>query len=424
MATKSKQAFLSVIMLAAASAVTLLLYMTRPSTEVAEPEYQPVTVDVAEVVKETVRIQVQAQGSVTPLRQSNLLSEVSGRVLEVSPNFNVGSFVSAEEVLLRIDPSDYEAALLRARAAVEQAESALIQEKGRADVALREWKKLPSNSQRSPEARDLYLRKPQLEQAQAQLLAAQADLVSAEDKLERTVIRSPYDALVSGKHSELGQYVSPGSRLADIFSVETAEVRLPIPQSRLDYLDLPRLGEEAVGAPIDLYTDVGGEVRHWTATLHRTEGVFDERSRSLYAVARVDDPYSLHDPDREQLRIGTFVNANIQGRAIENIVPLPRYVLRAGNFVWVVDDNKRLRNRKVTLLRTGGDTVYVSAGLDNGDLVSLTTLDSSFESAEVEIQSRTLTSLLHDQGEGGADETTPVGDSTVAVKPDATQSGG
>ncbi len=263
-----------------------------------------------------------------------------------------------------------------------------------------------------------------MEQAQAQLLAAQADLVSAEDKLERTVIRSPYDALVSGKHSELGQYVSPGSRLADIFSVETAEVRLPIPQSRLDYLDLPRLGEEAVGAPIDLYTDVGGEVRHWTATLHRTEGVFDERSRSLYAVARVDDPYSLHDPDREQLRIGTFVNANIQGRAIENIVPLPRYVLRAGNFVWVVDDNKRLRNRKVTLLRTGGDTVYVSAGLDNGDLVSLTTLDSSFESAEVEIQSRTLTSLLHDQGEGGADETTPVGDSTVAVKPDATQSGG
>ncbi|GAB5450707.1 MAG: efflux RND transporter periplasmic adaptor subunit [Halioglobus sp.] len=424
MATKSKQAFLSVIMLAAASAVTLLLYMARPSTEVAEPEYQPVTVDVAEVVKETVRIQVQAQGSVTPLRQSNLLSEVSGRVLEVSPNFNVGSFVSAEEVLLRIDPSDYEAALLRARAAVEQAESALIQEKGRAEVALREWEKLPSNSQRSPEARDLYLRKPQLEQAQAQLLAAQADLVSAEDKLERTVIRSPYDALVSGKHSDLGQYVSPGSRLADIFSVETAEVRLPIPQSRLDYLELPRLGEKAVGAPIDLYTDVGGEVKHWTAKLHRTEGVFDERSRSLYAVARVDDPYSLKDPDREQLRIGTFINANIQGRALENIVPLPRYVLRAGNFVWVVDDNKRLRNRKVTLLRTGGDTVYVSAGLDNGDLVSLTTLDSSFESAEVEIQSRTLTSLLHDQGERGEDDTTPVGDSTVAVKPDATQSGG
>ncbi len=105
MATKSKQAFLSVIMLAAASAVTLLLYMTRPSTEVAEPEYQPVTVDVAEVVKETVRIQVQAQGSVTPLRQSNLLSEVSGRVLEVSPNFNVGSFVP---------PRKYYCALTRA----------------------------------------------------------------------------------------------------------------------------------------------------------------------------------------------------------------------------------------------------------------------------------------------------------------------
>ena len=411
-------------MLGAALAVTLVLYVTRPVTQIEDPEYKPVSVDVAEVVKEDVRIQVQAQGTVTPLHKSSLLSEVKGRVLEVSPAFNVGGFVVADDVLLKIDSRDYEASLLRAQAAVERAESVLAQEKGRSEVALREWKKLPSGSQRSQEAKDLYLRKPQLEEAEASLLAAKADLSTARDNLERTIIRAPYDALISAKHSDLGQFVSPGSPLADVFAVAAAEVRLPIPQGRLDYLELPAVGSLEQGSPIDLYTDTGGEIKHWTAHLHRTEGVFDERSRSLYAVARIDDPYGLHSPTADQLRIGTFVNANILGREIKDIVPLPRYVLRAGNYVWVVDENLRLRNRKVTLLRTGGDVVYVSAGLDEGDLVSLTTLDSSFESAEVIIHSSTPTNTLdqHGRPESKAAEAAP--ETTAAVEPALEKSDG
>jgi len=410
-------------MLVSAGAITLALYLNRPPTEIAEPVYRPVSVDVAEVVKENLRIPVQAQGTVTPLRESSLLSEVRGRVIEVSPAFNVGGFVSKGELLLRVDPSDYRTSLLRAEAAVESAESALAQEKGRAEVALREWQRLPEGSQRSAEARDLYLRKPQLEQAEAQLLAARADLNTAQDELDRTEIRAPYDALIRAKHSDLGQFVSPGSPLADIFSVDYAEVRLPIPQGRLSYLELPGLTGDGQGSPIDLYTDVAGEVKHWTAHLHRTEGVFDERSRVLYAVARIEDPYGLRHPDREPLRIGSFVNANIQGRELQDIVRLPRYVLRAGNNVWIVDDSRRLRNRKVTLLRTGGDLLYISGGLDEGDLVSLTTLDSSFDSSEVVIHSRTPTDLLEIRATSEPDAA-DLGDATAAIDPDAGSSGG
>ena len=385
-------------MLAGSTAVTLLLYLTRPPTEIAEPVYVPVSVDVAEVVKQSLRITVQAQGTVTPLKETAILSEVKGRIIEVSPSYTVGGFVSKDEILLRIDPSDYETNLLRAEASLKSAESNLIQEKGRAQVAEQEWKKLPKGSQRSQEAKDLYLRKPQLAQAQSQLLAAQADLKTARDNLERTIIRAPYDALIREKHGELGQFVAAGSPLADVFAVEAAEVRLPIPQSKLDYLVLPDLAGTSKGSSIDLYTDVAGEISHWTAHLHRTEGVFDERSRALYAVARIEDPYGLLHPGQEPLRIGTFVNANIEGRELHDIVPLPRYVMRAGNYVWVIDDRKRLRNRKVTLLRTGGDLVYVSGGLDEGDLVSLTNLDSSFDGSEVRIQSSTPTNLLHKSG--------------------------
>lgn len=355
------------------------------------------TVDVAMVVKENLRIPVQAQGTVSPLQATSLHAEVSGRIIEVAQEFNVGNFVAHDEVLLRIDPRDYQSALLRAEAAVKSAESSLAQEKGRAEVALREWTKLPQGAQRSQDAKDLYLRKPQLELARAELLSAVADVGTARNNLDRTVIRAPYDALIQQKHSELGQFVAAGTPLMDIFSVETAEVRLPIPQSKLDYLELPDLHGYQQGAEIDLYTNVGGEIKHWPAHLHRTEGVLDERSRVLYTVARIDDPYSLANPEREPLRIGSFVNASIQGRELENMVVLPRHVLRAGSLIWVIDESMHLRNRRVSTLRTGSDLVYISAGLDDGDLISLTNLDNSFAGAAVEIMSSTPSNLLNEQ---------------------------
>lgn len=404
-------------MLAGACTVTLVMYLNRPPAEIQEPVYVPVTVDVAEVVKEDLSIPIQAQGTVSPLRETSILAEVKGRVVDVSPAFNVGGFVRKGDILLRIDDRDYRTNLLRAQAAVESAESNLAQEKGRAEVALREWQKLPKGSQRSQEAKDLYLRKPQLEQAEAQLLAAQADLDTARDNLDRTVIRAPYDAIIRAKHSELGQFVGGGSQLADIFSVEAAEIRLPIPQSRLEYLALPAIGEQAREADIDLYTDVGGVVKHWPARLVRTEGVFDERSRALYAVARVEDPYALDDSTREPLRIGTFVNANIQGRQLQDLVPLPRYVLRAGDLVWVVDEQQVLRNREVTLLRTGGDTIFVTNGLNDGDLVSLTTLDSSFDGSKVRIQSRVGTDELYRDDNPAIPAPDALNEATVVMDP-------
>lgn len=394
MALNKKQTLLSLVMLAGAIALTSLMYLNRPDTGMSEPTYVPVSVDVVEAVRESISIPVQAQGTVTPLQESVLMAEVKGRIVEVSPNFNVGGFVARDEVLLRLDPRDYQTNLLRAKAALRSAESNLAQEKGRADVALREWRQLPAGSQRSAEAKDLYLRKPQLDLAQAQLLSAQADLNTAQDDLDRTVISAPYAALIRAKNGDLGQFVTAGTSLAEIFSVDQAEVRLPIPQTKLAYLDMPGLHGYDEGTLIDLYTDVSGVVTHWSARLHRSEGVFDERSRALYTVARIDDPYGIRDPGQTPLRIGTFVNANIAGKQLPDLVALPRHVLRAGDQVWVLDEKLQLRNRKVTSLRIGGDLLYISSGLDNGDLVVITSLDNSLAGAEVKVQSRVLSSEL------------------------------
>jgi len=412
-------------MLAGASAITAALYFTRPAAEIAVPEESVVTVDVAEVVKQNVRIEVQAQGTVTPVQETTILAEVKGRIIEVAEAFHVGGFVSRGEILLRIDPRDYQTSLLHAQAALESAESMLVQEKGRAQVALREWEKLPKNSQRTEEAKSLYLRKPQLEEADANLLAAQADLNTARDNLERTIIRAPYDALIRQKQTDLGQFVGAGTPLADIFSVETAEVRLPIPQSKLDYLELPGLEGYENGSAIDLYTDVSGDIKHWSARLHRTEGVFDERSRVLFTVARIDDPYGLRHPDRLPLRVGTFVNANIEGRELSDVVVLPRYILRAGGYVWVVDESMHLRNRKVTSLRTGGDQIYISAGLADGDLVSLTSLDASFAGVKAEIMSSVPSDQLYNSsGQLQQQPTERLETGTAAAAQDGAMAGG
>ena len=396
-ASIKRQAVISLALLCAATAVAAMLYLSKPSAQIAEPEYKPVSIDVTTAVKETVRVTVQAQGTVGALRETAIMAEVSGRIIETAENLVVGSFVAEGDVLLRIDPRDYQTSLLRAQASVESAESSLVQEKGRSAVAQREWEKLPSGSQRSQEAKNLYLRKPQLELAEAQLLAAMADLNTARDRLERTIIRAPYNSLIRAKHSELGQFVGAGSRLIDVFSVDQAEVRLPIPQSKLDYLELPGVEGYTEEHVIDLYTDVAGQIKHWKAMLHRTEGVFDDRSRVLYTVARIEDPYALSSPGAEPLRLGTFVNADIEGREFSSIVVLPRHILRAGNSLWIVDDSNILRNRQVSVLRTDGDEIFVSAGLAEGEQVSLTAVDNSLNGQSISINKSTPSDELREE---------------------------
>jgi len=140
-------------------------------------------------------------------------------------------------------------------------------------------------------------------------------------------------------------------------------------------------------------------------------------------VARIKDPYALEDRDREPLRLGTFVNANIAGRQFPGIITLPRYVLRAGNMLWVVDENDILRNRKVDVLRTGGDRAFITSGLDEGERVSLTVLDASLTGSRVKINTATPTTSLGPQGSTlPAEATTATNDAdsppkTAAVTP-------
>jgi RND family efflux transporter MFP subunit len=387
---------LPAVIIIAALVIAVMLRQLRPEAEQNEPQQLAVVVDAVTVVVQDAAIVVASQGTVEPRTRTNLVSEVSGQVVSVSPAFVAGGFFRKGDLLLQLDDLDYRAAVSRAEASVAAARSQLEMERGQGDVAQREWDRMGESERARIRARELYLRKPQMAEAVARLESAEADLEQARTDLSKTTIIAPYDGLVSAKNTDIGQYVTTGAAIAETFAVDYAEVRLPIPEGKIAFLDLPAAtsnfagnGDLANAPEVDLVSRIGSRDYHWTGNLTRTEGVLDTRTRVLFSVVQVEDPYNLYDNgdgwSREPLRIGTYVTASIKGKVLEDVVVLPRYTLQANNVIWTADTEGRLRPKDVDVLTINGDDVYISGGLENGDRVILTRLENPLNGALVQV---------------------------------------
>jgi RND family efflux transporter MFP subunit len=389
-----KKVLLPLFILIAAVMVTAAMLRMRPEPEQSPIQEQTLLVQTLTVTPEDSRITVASQGTVEARTRTNLVSEVSGRVIEVAPAFVAGGFFRKGDVLLKLDDQNHRAAVSRNQAAVATAYSALELERGQGDVALREWDRMTADRQAQVRARELYLRKPQLAEAEARLASAQADLDEAQMNLAKTTIVAPYDGLVSMKNADIGQFVNAGTALAETFAVDYAEVRLPIPENKLAFLELPAaISNSTINNPqnapiVTLQSNLGERALTWEGHLTRTEGVLDTRTRVLFSVVQVKDPYGLYGTEREEpLRIGTYVNAAIEGRLLESVYVLPRHTLQANNQVWVADQENRLRARAVTVLTTNGDDAYISAGLQPGDRVVITRMENPLNGMAVQTES-------------------------------------
>ena len=357
--------------------IALVAYKNSQRAERKPDTTQAILVDTINAEVVSLNLTVASQGTVRPRTETALVAEVSGKVVSVSPDFVAGGFFREGDVLLQIDPSDYRAGLKRAKAALASREAKLADETARSEQALKDWR----NMGKQGEPSDLGLRKPQMADAKANVSAAEADVEKARRDLERTQITVPYDGLVRQKAVDIGQYVTPGTRLGVTFAIDTAEVRLPLTNTDLKYLELPT-GTQAKNhdkpyLPVTLSAQRAGETDQWQAQIIRTEGVVDETSRVVYAVAQVTDPYGvLGQSHQKELKIGTFVNAEIQGLPAENVVVLPRFVLQANHTVMIVNDDNELEILPVEVLRTEPKRVYISSGINGGARVITTTLDA------------------------------------------------
>lgn len=345
----------------------------RPQPEEREVATTAMLVDTISPETGVAHFEVQAQGTVRPRTQTQLAAEVGGRIVTLSDNFVAGGFFRANEILAEIDPSDYEAALLQAQADLAAARARLSDEQARSDQARQDWKRL-HGSEREPG--ELVLRLPQVAGAQASVQAAEAAVLRARRNLERTRISLPYDGMVRSRQIDIGQFVSPGSLLGVTFAVDVAEVRLPLSNQDLAFLDLPRPGQEAsTPTPVRLTGTVAGQRGEWQGKLVRSEGVVEETTRLNFVVVQVQDPYGLLDRERRlPLIMGTFVQAEVQGRAASGLMVLPRSALREGDSVYLVDNDERLEIRRVEVIRSTPDRVYVYNNLGADDLIVTTAI--------------------------------------------------
>ena len=358
---------LPIVVLLGALLITSWLIVQRPVPAQKRPDPPVLLVDAIVAELASVRLKVHAQGSVTPRTETSLTGEVAGQIIEVFPQFVSGGFFKRGDVLVKIDDRTYRAEVKRSQAAVAAAETLITREQGLSDYALQDWRRLNPDK----EATDLALRKPQLAEARANLQSALADLERKEGDLERTMVRAPYDGMIRQKLADVGQFVGAGTQLAVIFASDVAEIRLPLPDKDLPFVDLK------AQPPVEVTANIGGTDYYWRGKIVRTEGVFDEQSRVLYVVAQVADPYNQDGESwAYPLRIGTFVGANIEGRRADNLVVLPRSALRRDNRVWTIDSNNRLVPKTVSVLRTDASSVYINSGLEDNELVCLTLLEN------------------------------------------------
>ena len=346
--------------LAAAALIAIGLAQLKPEPEKRDDEPLDLLVDVVALEVSSERFRIGSQGSVRPRTQTVLSAEVSGAIVSISPKFIAGGVFAEGEELMRIDPTNY-------TVAVDKAEALVTQRQIEYDGA----KKLRSQGYRA---------ESEFASAAAALASAQAELVSAKRNLERTHIRLPYEGMVLSKDADIGQFVTPGTRLGVTFATDIAEIRLPLTDQDLAFVAMPHAAEitatgTANGPAVKLSAIQKGTLVEWDARIVRSEGVVDERSRVTYAVAQIDDPYQLHG-DGAPLPIGTFVAASIEGSEVLDVIRIPRAALRGADQVLIVDEENKIEIRTVEVIRADARYAYVTGGLGAGERITTTAIEA------------------------------------------------
>jgi len=371
------------LVLVAGFAIVQVLVAAKPEPEKKDEDARPISLYVDEVRAEQVTIAVKTQGEVRPKTEIDLIPQVSGRIVTMSESFNEGAEFSPDNVLMKIDDTEYRLAVTRAEARVAEAQTALERENATAKLKKEEWRKGRKDQEPTPFALNL----TQVAEAEAKLLAAEADLSKARIDLERTEIRVPFFGRVRERNVGIGQYVTAGAKVGRVFSIDTAEVRLPLTDSQLVELNLP-LGykaEDLLAAPrVSFRASLGNRDFFWEGKIVRVDAAINQDTRLIYATAEVIDPYGLGATEGMPLAVGMFVSAEIEGISEQQAYVMPRLALRNQDTVYVISPENRLEIRSVKVLSTSEEQVLVTSGVSQGEHVVTSTLPNAADGMAVE----------------------------------------
>lgn len=367
--TKVSQLLIGIVIMVVAVIVATSLYFFRPTPEKGEMTTRSALVETIPVERGDKTLKITAFGTVQPNRELTVQAEVKGRVIELSPNLDAGGILSKGEVMLKLDPRDYVAAVEQNRAKVEKAEFDLIVEKGRKIIAEKEWSLLDPSLRQGGLGKDLALRIPHLREKESALQGAQSALQKSLVDLKRTVIRSPFNALVLEEFVEIGQLVGSLRDIARIVSTDEFRVQVSIPYDQLGWVNLQGDSKKAQ-TPVTIIQDLGdNEVVKREGHILRILGDLDPNGRMVQLLIVIDDPLNLQkkDSDKIPLLLGTYVEVIFEGPVVKNAVEIPRLAVREGNTAWVKNKEGKLEIRKLEVISGDKHNVIVEKGLEDGD---------------------------------------------------------
>lgn len=392
---------LPIFVIALGIAGMMALHATKPAPKKTDaPRAGIPALYVENAFSAPVTLTIETQGTVASRTEIDLVTQVSGKIVSVSPTFADGGIFKAGETLISIESADYDFALTEAEAQVANAELALAQEEARAEIAARQWEW--EEIKDKPTA--LALKLPHVAQARANLESAKARRKRALLDLERTKISAPFSGRIREKNADLGQYVSQGTRIARVFSTEIVEVRLPVTDQQLFELGLPIAFEASDydHAPrVRFSAQLSGKVRQWEGRIVRTAAAIDKDTRLFYAIAQVRDPYGEGSADGIPLPVGLFVIASIDGQVRDDIVIIPRTALRGKNQVFVATEDNTFTQRRISILSADENRVIVSSGIKAGERVIVSPVREIREGMAIEPITRTPAPTLAQAAKSG-----------------------
>ncbi|MEZ5497231.1 MAG: efflux RND transporter periplasmic adaptor subunit [Gammaproteobacteria bacterium] len=361
---RKKSSLIPVLIVVAITVVLIMLMkMRQPVNEKKADAVVIPTVKTIKVEPIDYVVPIVTEGMVLPKTQISFASEISGKVSYVAPQFTNGGQFKKDDVLVQIDPRDYELAITRAKANVAAQKAALDLEQAKSDLAKSDWGKYGKKGE--PSALNLNL--PQVDSAKAALAGAQADLLLAQRNLEKTGIKAPFDGVIIGKSVDIGQFVNIGMTLATIASIETAEIKIALSDEQMQNSRLNTLINEI------LVTITSEETNNntWQGKVAHIEAQRDSRTLLNYAIIEVNQPFSQNDIP---LRFNSFVNVEFAGKTLNSVYPVSRDYVLLGNKVYLLNSQSELEIKQLEIAHSDEENFYVSSGLTSRSEIITTKL--------------------------------------------------
>ncbi len=347
-----------------------LLVITRPSMAPVEQAEIRWPVRVATARYQDLRPVLKLYGEIVAGRESELRALTPGPIAVVGENFREGARVEEGELLVRVDPFDYEIALAEHGAAAAEAEAQLrLKEQDMERVEA-----LYAEGNVSAQQRDTA--ELELEMARAGLERSQAAARRAERDLRDTRLLAPYDGVLVDVSANLGKQLSISDRVARI--VDPASLEVGFPLSNEQYGRLMSEGS-LMGRPARIYWKVGEVELEFAASIERLGGEIAAASGGIRVFAELLDT-SIDTP----LRPGAFVRIELEDRLFPGVAAIPETALYGEDQVFVVE-NDRLRARRVELHGYDGELILLGKARENalrdGEQVVITQLREAGENA-------------------------------------------